>query len=412
MNSLIPVLGMVSSNLFFAILSILGYEYEGASSSNLYILYSVTIFVMNILLCIKDILKDSKVNTIHIFMLSIPFFMLGNFLLTILVEGNINGRYIRELIFFILWPCAAIYGCVYIVRKNIIGSIVKWLDIIVVIYSLSIFLSAIVPFIKGLRFDSIGGATYQKASYIAATAYGINLYLMFYGSRYQRFKFTSHKLYKIISVLFIPVQLSSILISGGRGGMVLLFIYTIVISIFILKDKSKKNLIKYFIGFIVLITCIVIFIPTLVKNEIFKSGFERVFAFISPTGGINWNGTSGRDKIYSYILELIRDRPITGYGIFGALRFMDYAHNIILDILMHGGIIYLTIVLILTMWIIIKWISVVKYDKSSRIVIILFLYPITMLMFSGSYMSTSELWFTLTLLVLYDKDTNILNKTY
>lgn len=406
MTTLIPVLGMMSVNIFFATSAFIGYQYNGIENSKIYILYCITIAILNIFICIKSISKDYKVNQGECVLLLFPFLAMFFYCIGIMQTGYININSIKFFMYFILWCVPAIYGGIYVCRKKILYSLIKWIDVIIIIYSLAIIFTTIIPFAKGVGFDSIGGGTYQNASYIAANAYGIGLYFIFYGKYYDRFNFTKMSIYKYIYMVLISIQILGIFISGGRGGIVLTFVYTIVISSIVIISRNKKN-ISIYVFFISILTIIgFLVLPKLMENDIFLSGFKRVFAFISHEGSINWDGTSNRNYVYLDAINLILQKPIVGYGVFEYLTITPNPHNLILEILLAGGVIYLITSIIIVLGIVIKLINLIKSDKRNLILLVLILYPLTMLMFSGTYLNCSEFWFTITCIVLYPLNTN------
>ncbi|MFR6018301.1 MAG: O-antigen ligase family protein [Paraclostridium sordellii] len=407
MKILIPVFGMMSINIFFAICGLIGYEYGGIENSKIYIIYCITIAIFNIYICFKNIIANNKINKQDCLFIMAPFYASILYLSRGIPNGYININSTKFFIYFILWSVPAIYAAIYVCRKKLLYSIVKWIDIIMIIYAVSIIFTIIIPFFKGIKFDTLGGSTYQNASYIAANAYGIILYFLFYGKNYERFKFTQTKIYFCISLVFICLQLIGIFISGGRGGIVLTFVYTILISFLVIKEKNKKNILVYFVYILLIITIFTILIPILMKNDVFISGYKRVFEFISSDGSINWDGTSNRNNVYKNAIDLIIEKPILGYGVFGYLSISPNPHNLILEILIGGGIVYLILSIIFSFGIFIKMLNLIKSDKRNLILLILMLYPITMLMFSGTYISNSEFWFVLTCIIVQPINRNI-----
>lgn len=407
MNAIIPIFSMLSINLYFTLSSLIGYTYKGSEVSKSYIIYCLLVAVLSISICLKKFISKGKINRKNLFVLMIPMLVSGIFLLTVLITGNISTQKMEFFKYFLLWGVPAIYMAVYVSENLILHDIIKFMEVVMIIFTLSIIFTTIIPFIRGARFESIGGATYQSASYISAFAYGINLYFIFDKNYNSRFKFSTYKLYKLVSIFLLILQITGIFLSGGRGGIILCLIYTIYISIYIFKDRKYKNIIRYIFIVLFILTIISIVYPILMKNDIFYKGVNRVFAFISSEG-ISWENTSGRNIVYENAIDLIMKRPILGYGLYGFLDvYKGYPHNIILEVLLNGGITYLFIVLIIAIILSRKLKKLISQNKCNRMITIILIYTLTMLMFSGSYMRTSEFWFILTIIFTYPIESKV-----
>lgn len=402
LNKLIPIFGIMGVDLFFSISSILGYQYYGIDDSKVYIIYCIIVAILNLSLCLGALLlKNLKITLKELLVFSFPFIILSIYLLTGMLNNGFNTLATSFFCYFLLWSVPAIYVAIYVNKSNIFNSIVKWFEIIMLVFSLSIITSSFIPFLQGANFSLMGGATYQSASYIAAFAFGLNLYFLCFGENHERFNFTSRKIYKYICIFLLFLQLSGIFLSGGRGGIILATAYTIYISFSILKSRNLNKINTYFLSFIVFIIFIMIVLPILLQNDIFRSGFDRVFEFISSDGKINWDGTSNRDDAYLKAIELISENPIFGYGLYGFWEVSGYPHNIILEILLNGGITYLIFSTIIFTVFLNKLFKMIKFDRQNRLLLIIFLYPITMLLFSGTYMTNTIFWFVITVVFTY-----------
>lgn len=137
------------------------------------------------------------------------------------------------------------------------------------------------------------------------------------------------------------------------------------------------------------------------QNDVFRTGYMRATQFLAPGGGINWEGTSGRDVVYLNTIHLIEQRPVLGYGLYGMWDVINYyPHNLFLEVLLQGGIVYLIIFSWMLLLFVRKLFRMVKTDRRYRILGILFLYPFVMLMFSGTYLNTSQFWFAVVFVLL------------
>lgn len=381
------------SLLFFAIYAILGKSFNIETDSLIYIITSISFAIASILIVVVDQLKSPKpfiINKINLFFYSLPFI----FCLFYLIENPTSENGFRYFSIYLTFTLPSIFIGLNIGVNNLLQNMIKWWEFIMLILSLALLLS--IPSIIITKVISIGGGLdYQRISYLAAFAYSINLYFILFGSNHNRLNFCYSKTYKILSILILVLQTAIVFISGGRGGFILLILATFVL--FYIKKRNGFNF-KLFIKNILLVTSFVFlffyFMPSELL-EVIEKGNKRLFAYFTPNG-IDFSEISGRDVYYSKAFEFVKERPINGYGIFGFVdQTGDYPHNLILEILLQGGI------LLLIIWIVIftKFYKKVKFlinaDRSNMIIIALFIYPIVELMFSGSYILSPLFWFVI-----------------
>lgn len=393
---------MMSVNLFFTISSVIGYTYEGIEDSKIYVIYVILIAILNLILLLKYLFsKNSIISHRELIVLLFPFFIFGSFLISGF-NGSFNSLAKSYFIYFLIWTTPALYAAVYINKIKGYNQITKYMEVIMLLLTFSVISTAIIPFILGGYFESMGGATYQTASYLSAFAYGLNLYFLFYGDNHKRFHFTRLALYKWLCFLFLFIQFLGIFISGGRGGIILFTIYSVYIFSSVLKNKKKKKILGIISSAVAFTSLLSIILPILLDNQRFIGTFNRTLQFISLDTGINWEGSSNRDIVYLSTIELIKQKPFTGYGLFGFWDVSGYPHNLILEVLLNGGLIYLSFFLFAMIILLKKLIKMINYNPENRLLMILLLYPLTMLMFSGTYIINTEFWFVLAYIFIFN----------
>jgi O-antigen ligase len=269
------------------------------------------------------------------------------------------------------------------------------MEIVMLFFSVAVIISLISVVITNTR-ASIGGATYQNVAYIAAFAFGVNLYYIFFGENHERFAFARSKPYYYLCYVLLLFQLSSVIASGGRDGMILVIVYSVYLFLLLLKDKSSYKKLKN-ISLIILIGIIgMITQLKLLSISIYESSLNRAFSYLS--GG----DTSGRDTLYNDAMHVILDSPLFGYGLFGMFDYYnDYPHNFFLEVLMQGGLFYLVFWFVIIMYLIIKYINISMKFKAFRLISVIALYPIVVLMVSGTYINQSVFWFIISFIISY-----------
>ena len=404
MNKIIPIFGMMSQEIFFIIASIIGYKYSGIESSKTYVIYVIVVAILNLYLFVKYLfIGNSKIKYRELLIVFFPLIIFSFYIVT----GNINNVFnpVAKTYFtyFLLWTVPVIYAGLYVNRANLLNGMVKYFEILMWVLTISVITTSIIPFVKGSHFISMGGASYQTASYLSAFAYGLNLYFIIFGKNHERFNFSKYRSYNWLCFMFLIIQLLGIFLSGGRGGIVLFAVYSLYMCLSVLKSKPPKEIVKFSFIVVAFIIITLIVLPNLLENDTFRGSFNRTIQFISLDSGVNWKGTSGRDIIYENTIDLIKQSPILGYGLYGFWDVSGYPHNIILEVLLNGGIIYLVFFIWVAIMFFKKLFLMIKFDEQKRVLLILLIYPLTMLMFSGTYMITTELWFVLAFVFSYNK---------
>lgn len=405
MNELIYLLCIYRYIIFFSFNAIVGNIYEGSENSNAFIIFTASIDIIAMLLIAIDlVLKRQK--------LSIKYLLLGFFLLFFYMIYFLEGAKAKPLITgYLISFVPSAFVALSIANGYSLRSVVKWFDILMIFLTMSSLRSSFI-LIKGIDMTLAGGGSYQIASYIAAFAFSLNLFLLLFGKLYEsiRFRFCNNKIYNLFSIVLIPVQVFSVILSGGRGGFILMVVAIVVLGLMRFKEKNRKRYIFWGIMAATVFFLISEFISSIAGDAIMKGAF-RVFSYITSSG-IDMSQTSERDIIYIDALNFISDKPILGYGIF---KYYDIVgrnpHNIFLEILLQGGILYLFFFLFIIMLIIKKLRHIIKIDATNIAIIPLFLFPITNLMFSGTYIAEGMFAFVLIfiLCVSYPKVKQIKN---
>jgi O-antigen ligase len=408
MKRLIFISALITPLLFFSILSVLGLEYRGKEESSSYIIFCFSLAVLSLILFLLDYLFERRftLNLSGLFFIFLPVIITSFFLAE--RPSSLEGK--RAFYFYLLFSLPSSYAGIYIARRYWLSSLAKWFEIAMIIFTTAIISSLIIPFSKGTIFTSFAGDTYQGASYTSAFTYSLNLYFILFGNRHKLFKFHYFKSYQIMTYLLLIVQVMGVLISGGRGGFVLIVISTILLMWFKNKDHNNKNKALLLILIFSFITGSVL-LPRLMHDDLFLNSTGRVFSYITNSG-IDMTQTSDRDVVYKDAINLIKERPLTGYGFFGYYDYTFFPHNLFLEILLNWGILFLLFACLIGFVFLRKLRTIIKYDPSNLFILAIFIYPFTMLMFSGTYMSTSLFWFVFSYVFVYEIELNSPGETY
>ena len=210
--------------------------------------------------------------------------------------------------------------------------------------------------------------------------------------------------FKFLHAANAPVALMLIFISGARGPLACILLFTAIKLILLLLTQKKWKAFIIWVGIISLPLMLFGYrLLFAVSQFIIDRGFStRLLGFIAKNDVLD---ETGRDKIRNYVLSLIGQHPLTGVGL-GQDRMMinrflgdpislaigDYPHNFFLELLVQYGIIVGSAVIFLFLRMI--YLSFRRSpDSDSRNILLLFLaigfFP---LLFSGSYLTAPLLF--------------------
>lgn len=389
MKDFILSMSIFISTIFFSVSTILGQSTEDTSGYHIIAAAYAVVCVITLLLSTSKG-KFQTSNTFSIFIIAV-------IILSGLVSGETDNSYYQQFIVFSI-PAALVgihYG-----RNDCLNLMVKWLDL----YCIVIAVSLLVSFPQYYASRILGDVYYdQTLSYEAAFAALLDLFLIVDTDRTRHFRFTNNIIYKTLSIVLIPILVLCIVLSGGRGGFITLIVGVIL---FLFTHKySKKKILKGAFG----ITLIVIFLFPIILNllgpnvtDFASESFGRIFSYISG-GKIDVSQTSGRDEILKKAFELIGREPLSGYGFFSYTPFLGtYPHNIFVEWLLQGGILLFTFAMFVTIWFYAKLIRLVKYKTEVIVFLPIFIFPLTELLFSGTWVSNPYLWFCLFYVINYN----------
>lgn len=372
----ILLLGIMSMNIFIIYSTFLN-DVLNIDVGNSYFIVMSIIASYTIFFSLTKTIVTKRINKTYFFLvLIISIVMISYIASPFKMEEDIRN----SILFFWLW---AVPGCICGIESRNFKKVIftNFFKFIFFSFSICLVFLFIIPFITGSTstFISSGLLNYQNASYITAFIFGIGLY--FLSEPNVKFKY----LYLILVMVMVPI----IFIIQGRGGLILLILYGLFTVIQLINNKSMRLVqkVRFIVfGFLLIFLAYVLFM-NLKENRIlsyFKDGQFQI------------GNTSGRDILYSNSIELIKEKLLTGYGMFNYYPLLGGTpHNIFLEILLISGFFGLIIVLFITFYYIYNFIKLYKKDSIDKLVIYIFAYPIVFLLFSGNFLIISELWFVI-----------------
>lgn len=394
MKDLIYSCNLFLSPLFFAIISIFGVSYSGSVDSSLYVAVSVIFFSITIFTFILENIKSRIISIkaiISISILSLISFS-GYF------YGDTNSSMFSQ--FVVLCIPTSLAGIWY-GNKGSIEYFIKWIDIFILIVSFSFFFT-IPQLLSNIATQTSHYS--QTMSYNASFVLVLNLYMIGFGSRYNRFRLFNSTLFKLLSYAILPLQFTAMILGGGRGAIFTLF--TGLLLYFFFNSKPLSKVVKT-IFVLILVLFLLLYISNIYLDidflDVFYRNAGRAWSFFDSNLS-SFDRTSGRDSLYIKTIELIKSRPILGYGLFNYKLYISphpYPHNIVLEWGLQGGIIFMLLCILIASALLFKMIKIITLYPKNILLLALAIYPFTSLLFSGSYLQSPLFWFIIMFLFNY-----------
>ena len=207
-------------------------------------------------------------------------------------------------------------------------------------------------------------------------------------------KYIDKVFFYLCSIVFVL----GLFITIKRGPIISFFV--ILGLIFYLRNKNKIILVALLCGLCILF--LGDFLNDILQNNV--SGLADRFITMADSGGSGRIGSDG--SVYGTAFEQIKGSPITG-SYFRLLRstYIDrgsYPHNILLELLMTGGLL-LSIPFFILLWKALRIdIRLIKLGGEQALPALCFLYVLLSLMTSSSLLFKTEFWVFLAILCSYN----------
>ena len=293
--------------LYFAFLTIFGLNNENLN--NVYVYYWLILNCIFYFYFLKKIfLNNFKFDITSMKKFFAIFLFISIFLLNLILL-NFNeytmGYYFS---FFVSQSLLAFLAGVFMLKSEKYNAFFRSFDIFNLLLTVIIFFNFLQS--KG---------TYFVFRYFAAPSNRLLIgYTLGTLALYNIFKVLNCK-FQIGRLILVFVQLYLLLTTGSRGPFIGFLFVAVVMVIF--KYKIKSSVI------FLLILLLLLILPNFLGNGVNSlanevvGGLERItktFNFSNPNEPIiNWEMVGERQQMYLKAIDLIKERPILGYGIEG-----------------------------------------------------------------------------------------------
>lgn len=223
-----------------------------------------------------------------------------------------------------------------------------------------------------------GGLNYQIVAYNLAVLFCLSFYYAFIN------KESSFKIVRILMVCCLPLQAVACCMSGGRGGVVLLVVYLLVMAYIMLHFHIITISKLVFIG--ILGMCLFMYAAN--YFHLWEAaGFMRSSGLLKD---------DDRFLLWKGIWHYVEDNYGIGYGLGGDYyTFGFYTHNILLDFVLETGFLGTIILTYIFVKIYKAIFNQCMNNNIFIILVIISLYGLVMNMFSGYWITTYSHWMAL-----------------
>ena len=391
------LLSAFSANIHLAFLSVVRAEAIAGSTSKIFL---ASLLVFNLFVAIY-VSKNSfvRIDARRVVLLGAFYGIVACALLvtyetSVVGESNLLSEIQSYLVTWMLCVAAS-----YSVSKvGSLNGLVRVVPIIVLIYTLgSLFALAFSTGLTtgGLMADG-SGLNYQSNSYCAAYAIGLTMYYLTHFDSSKKLRIFRYRLFaKPFWYLLMVCQLSVLVLSGGRGGLVTAFLVAIYCAI-TQKEKLISDIRKAMSSAALVLVGIAFFLAVMGTISFGYDGLDRILSFLDGRGDEN------RSQIASNAIALFLSAPMFGHGagsVFGLLG--TYSHNFVLDILVEYGLFGAALIIFFAAFVVCKLVRCIKADSRFELLGYLLIMGIAMLAFSSYYLVCALLVLPATLMIIW-----------
>lgn len=370
------------NNLLLAILICIPMGSFILEIDNIIPITNVLVLVIILLVNMKKI-KEVKLDLFTILYICIFIILLLFNIIIFGIESYVIER-IMYLIVFGVIPCIS-FRIVIIADKKI--NIEKLIKFIIYIFA-----------IMGVFLINIDFWKYEPGRRMSISYYILPLFIaiVIQAMFYDKGKTIKYKIIKyLIYIVIFYVYINFYIVFASRGALISILVCLLICFIASKKDRDKKILYTILGGSIIII--LLLYLGNILNafNNILKS-FNINSATIERTINLleEENIGNGRDSLYKAAIDDIQENLLLGNGI-GEFynEYGTYPHNIVLQLLHEGGILYM----IFAMAPIIYSVYLMIFSKeisNEKKYLLIFLFSVSMvrLMISYEYWKDNYFW--------------------
>lgn len=192
-------------------------------------------------------------------------------------------------------------------------------------------------------------------------------------------------------IILALISFVLLLFLGSRGPVLSFIVFFVIYNFIEVKSSVKKTLIRVIIPaavvLIILFSGIYEHILLLLSNVALKMNLStRIFDSILFDAGKGSN--EERLAIYKTLFEYIKQRPFWGYGVFGEWQMIGYyAHNMLIELWVHYGLIFGSIISFFSLSKIIKTYLRTSNTNTKNFILLMCVFALLRGVYTGTYIS-------------------------
>ncbi len=342
-------------------------------------IFLVTIFILSILFYLIYKKTNQEIKVIGVLFFFGLMYYCTRFFYSYVSEGY-QGQFLR-------WGADCVSACfigMTLMKLKSYSTIHKILPLVCIALTPFLLVSTLENAMDYGQMSVEGGLNYQTVAYCLAYLFGFSSYYVLIN------KDSTPKIIKILCAVCLPFQSVGCCLSGGRGGVVLLVVYLIVLCYMLLRLKVIK------MSGLVVIATLGVCLFLLIANYLHlwdAAGFAR---------SSNLLNDDDRFVLWRNIWHYVTDNYFMGYGLGGAYySFGFYTHNMFLDFIIEVGILGLVFLILVFVKLYKTIFSLLSRNDIFVILAIISLFGLVMNMFSGYWITTYTHWMILGVVMTY-----------
>lgn len=382
-----------SESLFFGTLSIFG----GVHTTANFTYFNVILAVMVIVLLFYRLINKAKTRNYNLSVSKTQVLLLISVLsisMLISYARFYPNDYMSKILsyFMILTIPAGLLGLSFSVNRiESIYNKFKYINLYLTLcFALALY--------KGRNADigilnDVAGASHLLVGYTMSALFAFNL-----------LQFINNKklLSKIFYLCLMALNILLIVFSGSRGSLVSIMLIFLIASFKYLFNRKRIFM------FVIIAFLVSGLLKVISTNQNFEFATARILSALNTSQD---QSSQERYGLYDIAIQAFKDSPIIGNGVGSFSHEVGkyyYPHNIVLELLNDFGLIGIIVAIILFAIIFKQCKSLLKADIKYHFLVFLFINCFVQLIFSGSYLVSSQFWVISTLIWVMrkKKDTN------
>lgn len=244
------------------------------------------------------------------------------------------------------------------------------------------------------------GLNYQSSSYMAAYAASFNVYFLLVKDKKMMLPVFNRRIVRLFMPALLGLNLLTILVAGGRGGLVLFIVQSLIGLFYYGKlNKGRHNKLRMAIVIAICAYSARYAISIASSLSLDTSGLVRISQTISE------GDFSDRGDLRVFAIRSFMEKPYFGHGVGSVFYILDiYSHNCFVDALVEIGAVGCFFYALLLFTSVRKAILLIREDSNELLWLFIFLDGFMLSLFSGYYLAHLPMFWVISFVLSRRKD--------